>query len=800
VQNVPTDLTHHHQEQKPIGDSHVVAQMDHVPQHQQPTEKGPVVGYQPPTVESVAAIPPNTTAQYQMDVGYSTSVQAPATQQEQSVPNPDTSAVVPPPIAMQQPLVSEPLVYTESVVYTEPMVNTESAVYTEPVVNIEPVVYTEPVQAAVQSAPDNHQLDGAVRQEQQSEEDATIERLQELDPFYQESISRFIVMIEAEAAAETDGEKLKIFKEFMEQEYFVRGQRYPLAIGEPPSRQGSIVDRVHAPAASSNQIDSGAHAFASEHQQQPVQSEPVVYHEPIQAASVTHQEHVKTEPIVYHEPMGVEPVYHQPVKEPSPALEPAAHQEPVQAEPVYHEPVQAEPVYDGSVQSKPIDHKPVQSEPIYDEPATATSPVSSVSTAPYKPFRPTTPQTSGTETYVPFSPPQPLYKPNSPKASPSPPNTQKPAYVPYNPATFVSQSPRRKSFSEYDKVPTADGSHKAGEGYAPFRPKAISGSNRPQSFMEVRPGFGPPRRAETSIEGMGIYSTAPLPTRRDETFLPVEEKASDDYFPSMGADEEVSEEEPETPVPAPAPLVTSRMITAGLTRLLAPKGAKREKSPVLEEMKKKLTEIGEDFSFIEATAEAFEKSEAPMRKKLENDRKTRQDEHQDFVDGLFADNQIGYGDIGAMDDEFAKKEEKIRKADETAEYNRYVKEVFEPVYNKLQEGIKEVMDMHFKASGELLAIAVTGRDRWCADGRPELESVLQMLVRIDGIVERRHAKVHEAILARDRKFRRTVTEPLRIRGDLKKVRSMIKYFDESEKKLYVSLSLVLYDWLTMATV
>jgi hypothetical protein len=60
--------------------------------------------------------------------------------------------------------------------------------------------------------------------------------------------------------------------------------------------------------------------------------------------------------------------------------------------------------------------------------------------------------------------------------------------------------------------------------------------------------------------------------------------------------------------------------------------------------------------------------------------------------------------------------------------------------------------------------------------------------------------VHEAILARDRKFRRTVTEPLRIRGDLKKVMSMIKYFDESEKKLYVSLSLILYDWLTMATV
>ncbi|KAF8538573.1 hypothetical protein BDD12DRAFT_841857, partial [Trichophaea hybrida] len=552
---------------------------------------------------------------------------------------------------------------------------------------------------------------------------------------------------------------------------------------------------------------------------EPVQAEPVVYHEPVQAM---HLEPVKTESVVYHEPVGAEPVYHQPVNEPGPASAPPPHQEPVQTELVYHQPVQSEPVY----------HEPMKSELVYQEPVRATSPVSPVSTAPYKPFRPTTPQASSNpETkYVPFSPSPPLYhKPNSPKPSTSPPNAQKTAYVPYKPATFV-----RNSFSEYDKLPTSDGNHKPGEKYtpfrpgsnrpqstiefgsprragtsiegmgagydevsssddnhklgegnAPFRPGTVPGSNRPQSTIEVRPEFGPSRRAGTSIEGMGIHGMAPMPFRRDETFLPVSEKASDDFFPSVG-DNEVSEEEPETPTPvAVAPLVTSQVITVGLTRLLPPKGAKREKSPVLEEMKKKLTEIGEDFSFIDAAVQAFEKSEAPKRKKLEDDRKARLDEHQDFVDGLFADNQIGYGDIGAMDDEFAKKEEKIRKADETAEYSRYVKEVFEPVYNKLQEGIKKVMDMHFKASGELLAIAVTGRDRWIADGRPELESVLQMLVRIDGIVERRHAKVHDAILARDRKFRRTVTEPLRVRNDLKKVMSMIKHFDESEKRLMI---------------
>ena len=283
--------------------------------------------------------------------------------------------------------------------------------------------------------------------------------------------------------------------------------------------------------------------------------------------------------------------------------------------------------------------------------------------------------------------------------------------------------------------------------------------------------------------------------RRDETFLQAKGSTADNYVsPSDSAIGSDDEDELDTPTATVAPLaplaplapaVAARTLTAGLARLLPPPGTKRETSRVMEQMKAQLTEIGEDFSFIQAAVDAFEKSEAPKRKKLEDQQRVRQEEHQDYVDGLFSENKIGYGDIADLDDEFAESEEKVKKDEETAEYDRYVKEVFEPIYNKLQEGIKDVMDIHFTASGELLGVAVTGRDRWVANGRPELESVLQILVRIDGIAERRHAKVHEAIQARDRKFRRTVTEPLRTRNNVRKMREMIAHFDKSEKNLCV---------------
>lgn len=763
-------------DQKPTSEYVTPTQSEAAPQyqeHQKFSEQRPSdIVAQPSHSQNNAPAPSAPSeSQFQMDVGYIISNPAPA-------PPVAAAPAAPAPVASNEPA-AQPVNAGGHSVYLPPQGFSEQSAVNPPHVEAKPafvmdeivVAAPPPVQVAapvVEQAPVEHKTAEQLAAEQKlAEEDATIERLQELDPFYQESITRFIVMIESEAAAETDQEKLKIFQDFMEQEYFLRGQRYPLAIGQPPSRHASTAGRTAVPVASPPAVVEEAKPSPSavepklqserpatvppvasaEHIVSPMHSPPTVYQQPVQAAPLIHQEPAKP----------ASAVAPQAPSSPSP---PIVHQDPIQQQPVTSQaPVRTETPanheaghYLSAFQPQPASG--ANSEIVHEEPAQNQPPkASSPSPATYKPFRPslaTTPRPMSA--YSPINPPvSPQYKPTSPR--PESAYVGSSSYVPYKPGAAA----RRNSMPIEPKP---------AETYTAFRP-----GGEPAASIH-----GPIRRAGTTIDGMDPMSRPPL--TKDETFLPVKEQASDDFFPSFA-----EEPEEEDSVPALAPLKPHPPITQGLTRLLPPKGTKRGKSPALEDIKKRLAEIGEDFSFIEKLAAEFDKKESANRRQLEEAHRKRQEEHSDYVDRLFSDNEIGYGDIGDLDDEFNKKEERRRREEEKAEYDRYVKEVFEPAYNQLQEGIKQVMDLHFQTGGELLPIAVAGRNRWLADGRPEYEAVLQMLVRLDGIAERRHGKVHETILARDRKYRKTVTEPLRAVNDVKKLSTMIKHFDDSERKL-----------------
>jgi hypothetical protein len=772
----------HYSEQKPtsnyvqpIQDEPAPVPMNPVPVHQQFSEETrPSSGtgnqplYAPP-----AGPPPPSAAQFQMDVGYIISDPAGAA-------SPTALAALSAPPAATGPANVAPPVFQEgkSVHPSSPPQGwpEQSAVNFAPHSEAKPafapdeagtaapfIAAPPPVQAAVpvaeEAAVEEKTAEQLAAEQKLAEEDATIERLQELEPFYQDSITRFIVMIEAEAAASTDQEKLKIFKDFMEQEYFIRGQRYPLAIGDPPSRPGSTMEQTTSPAVLEEAKQSPPEAqHGDSHATVPPAAPAAHIVSPVHSPPATYQQLVQTPPIDPQVPVAPPQLaaYEGSTQQPAIARVPTRSESTVQ-----HEPVQSPPAFQ---QSANVTHsESAQEEPIYHAPPKAPSPAP----AAYKAFNPSL----ATENRLPISRPMSMYSPINPPVSPrdkpASPRPESayvggPSYVPYQPGF----NPRRNT------MPVEPAPAKPTEGYTAFRPGG--GPAPPNAQPDAgHSSYAPLRRVETTIDP----SARPHFTK-DETFLPVREQAADNFFPSF-----TEHPEEEESVPAIAPLKPSPPITQELTRLLPPKGSKRGKSQALEDIKKRVTEIAEDFSFIDKLASDFEKREATNRRVLEEARRKRQEEHSDYVDRLFSDNEIGYGDIGDLDEEFNKKEQKIRKEEEKAEYDRYVKEVFEPAYNQLQDGIKGVMDLHFHTSGELLTIVVAGRDRWMADGRPEHEAVLQLLVRLDGIAERRHSKVHETIVARDRKFRKTVTEPLRAVNDIKKMSAMAKHFDESERKL-----------------
>ena len=694
---------------------------------------------------------------------------------------------------------------------------------------------------------------------EQDEEDATIERLQELDQFYQDSITRFIDMIEAEAAAPRDEDKLTVFKSFMEQEYFIRGQKYPLAIGDPPSRQSSLarlpaVEEAQSPAATPA-VDGTATPPTAliENEQPPVHvepgfSEPVISSQPAQAAPTVYMPpaatqsqsapavdpsalatslHASAEPIEcrpHEQPQqdaaqkaeqplsqpqhprhpheqypeqherylahGQEQYPQNPQEQHPPQLQDQYHQQPQQQYPEQQEryPTQSQQQHTPQEQyveqherypvPKPEQHPPLPQEQYAEqqEHYPATTPqkglprdeiVEPPAALAYTPFRPSVIDKC--------LPPHGLSKPTSPKPqppAPEPPRAEQPRYTPYKPGAVPASSiQRRNSFSgEQALVDAAAAQHRPPQ-YRPFKDAKVNPLDKTPTAQQLE--FGPFRRAGTMVD-MDLPTRLSL--RVDETFLPVKEKASDDFFPP--GPEETGEE----PI-LPAPPRARDTVTRDLARLLPPNGATREKSRALEDMKLELTNISDDFSFIDRLTSEFETQELANRKKLDDERRTRQEEHQDYTDSLFAANKIGYADISDMDEEFNKKEELILKEEEKSSYDRYVAKVFEPVYNQLQGGIKKVMDLHFRTSREFLGNSVAGRDRWNTAGRAERDAALQMLVRLDGMAEKRHAKVHEAIVARDRKFRKTVTEPLRAVSDFKKMNTMIKHFDDSERKL-----------------
>jgi hypothetical protein len=157
------------------------------------------------------------------------------------------------------------------------------------------------------------------------------------------------------------------------------------------------------------------------------------------------------------------------------------------------------------------------------------------------------------------------------------------------------------------------------------------------------------------------------------------------------------------------------------------------------------------------------------------------EEHEEHTDRLFADHEIGYGDVGDMDEAFNAKEAEKKTKEEEVEWEKYRDEVFQKVYDKIQEGIKGLMDKHFQTINGLQD-AVSGKERWTKIEGLELTDLLEGLILLRGYIERRHEKVQVAILERDRRYRRTVIQPLYVSGNISKMKSMEKHFDESEKK------------------
>lgn len=632
-------------------------------------------------------------------------------------------------------------------------------------------------------------------------EDEESDPLENLDQFYRDSVGRFIDMIQAEVAATTDEEKLKVFTGFMENEYFVRGQRYPNALGSP-SRQSSLSGK--------EKLAQVAEVAAESKPVEPQQQAPPPPAQVLAAVGIGGwpvPEQAYTSPIKEADIGGRPdsgPRPRSPTSFPEVVTEAQRPQTPKPSTRSPEPPISPKPLV--------INKRSSVYQPFHPD-AAPKSPSKYVAFNPNargsSPSGPASPGRGQDNQYLPFHAPAPpgpsqgapepnqsnnplAYKygamsPPGGRGSPTPIGPERGSqYVPYDPSrASVVMSSTPVPGAAHSKRSSVAGAYPppARADTIPVSPTASSG---PQPF-------GPLRGAKTFVDGHQPYppgSTYPSSGGSSNVFStpePEEQagREAEGYFPSVSPSA-MEPTQPVQPIQAQraAPLVSAELKT--LSAVLPGDRAPRvQSSKVLDDVRMTIEAIGEDFSFIQDINRVYTESAKKRRRSLDDDRRKRIEEHEAFTDGLFTDEQIGYGDIKDMEMEFKSEETRREAKEEEDEYERYCSEVFQKVYDNLQEGIKGLMDKYLSILRDI-PDAVAGKERWNMAPGVELTELLEGLLELRKYVETRHEKVQAAIIERDRRFKKTVIQPLYASGNIGKMKSMEKHFEESEKKTYVS--------------
>ncbi|KAF2474526.1 uncharacterized protein BDR25DRAFT_391659 [Lindgomyces ingoldianus] len=246
-------------------------------------------------------------------------------------------------------------------------------------------------------------------------------------------------------------------------------------------------------------------------------------------------------------------------------------------------------------------------------------------------------------------------------------------------------------------------------------------------------------------------------------------------------------------VPVPAPLsvtptasVTKKNAVDILADLLPKQTNSSTPCPGLEEIRKSVIALPSEFTYITELTASWEKSAAQVRSKNDAARRARQEKSEARTDELFNDNEISYADIGAIEDEFKEKERELKAQEDRDEYKEYVKNVFDKVYDGLQDQIKHLMEAHVSVEALLLnsvAVAIAPpADLGEGSDVPSTKDCLELLQEIHMLIEVRHEKVVAAVADRDKRYKKTEIQPLYAAGNIGKMKQVERHFENAERQ------------------
>lgn len=235
-------------------------------------------------------------------------------------------------------------------------------------------------------------------------------------------------------------------------------------------------------------------------------------------------------------------------------------------------------------------------------------------------------------------------------------------------------------------------------------------------------------------------------------------------------------------VPQVKTLNSDLLALASLEAVLPEHSIPSPDPPVLRSLRQAADAIVDDFSFIRKTVMTWDMKAKKLRESHDKARHSRQVESEDRINGLFDEQQIGYGDISILEAEF-KRSEATKKADEDrAEYETFSADVFVVVWTRLHSEVNQLTP-HYGACTQILNNALAGKDMFEDFGdRPALAPAMEISLALHHRLETRYQKAFEAVLERNRRLKKIQVAPLYALGSITEVKKLEKQFEDAERE------------------
>lgn len=207
-------------------------------------------------------------------------------------------------------------------------------------------------------------------------------------------------------------------------------------------------------------------------------------------------------------------------------------------------------------------------------------------------------------------------------------------------------------------------------------------------------------------------------------------------------------------------------------------------SQFIEELRSQIASIKPDPNNLEDLTKTWEKAASLSRRKNDDARRKRQEENEEHNDDMFNNNEISYAEMNQLEDEFNQKEGESKAQEDRDEYKSYVEAVFDTIYDGLQADIKTLMDLYIEAENQLHS-SVSGIKSLEGGDTPSTKDCLELLKDLHERIEVKHEKVVHAVAERDKRYKKTEIQPLYAAGNITKMKSVERHFENAEKQSVV---------------